>query len=123
MTALCRKAKVTSTEPTQQLSVDFTIQGARIFYRDTFYQFSHDTEALIGTIIREVEPPALIRSDGRLIAGARRLAACQNPWKVGEHFGDFVIRAGFGARTSTGPGMMNPFSWSREHLALLVSVD
>jgi hypothetical protein len=52
---LRRKAKVTSTEPTQQLSVDFTIQGARIFYRDAFYQFSHGTEALIGTIAREVE--------------------------------------------------------------------
>ena len=52
---LRRKAKVTSTEPTQQLSVDFTIQGARICYRDAFYQFSHGTEALIGAITREVE--------------------------------------------------------------------
>ena len=52
---LRRKAKVTSTEPTQQRSVDFIIQAARIFYRDTFYQFSHGTEALIGAITREVK--------------------------------------------------------------------
>jgi hypothetical protein len=52
---LRRIAKVTSTEPRRQLSVDFTIQAARILYRDTFYQFSHGIEALIGAITREVE--------------------------------------------------------------------
>jgi hypothetical protein len=42
-------------EPTQQLTVDLTIQGARIFYRDTSYQFSNGMEALIFAITREVE--------------------------------------------------------------------
>jgi hypothetical protein len=52
---LRRIAKVTSAEPRQQLFFEFTIQGAKIFYRDTFYQFSHGREALIGSITREVE--------------------------------------------------------------------
>jgi hypothetical protein len=52
---LRRVAKVTSTESTQQLPVDFTIQEATIFYRDTPYRFSHGIEALIFAITREVE--------------------------------------------------------------------
>jgi hypothetical protein len=52
---LRREAKVKSTDPTQPLSIDFTIQGPRIFYRDKFYQFSHGIEVLIGAITREVE--------------------------------------------------------------------
>jgi len=52
---LRRVAKVTSTESTQQLPVDLTIQGASIFYRDTPYRFSHGIEALIVAITRDVE--------------------------------------------------------------------
>jgi hypothetical protein len=52
---LHRIAKVTSAEPRRQLSVDFTIQAARIFYCGTFYQFSYGIEALIAAITREVE--------------------------------------------------------------------
>jgi hypothetical protein len=52
---LRRVARVTSTEPTQQLPLDLTIQGASIFYRDRLYRFSHDIEALIRVITREVE--------------------------------------------------------------------
>ena len=52
---LRRVAKVTSTASTQQLPVDLTIQGARIFYRDTPYLFSHGIEALIVAITSDVE--------------------------------------------------------------------
>jgi hypothetical protein len=52
---LRRVAKVTSTESTQQLPVDLTIQEATIFYHDTPYRFSHGIEALIFAITREVE--------------------------------------------------------------------
>ena len=36
---LSRVAKVTSTAFTRQMTIDLTIQGARIFYRDTPYLF------------------------------------------------------------------------------------
>jgi hypothetical protein len=50
-----RVVKVTSTEATQELPVDLTFQGTRIFYRDTSYQFPHGIEALTIAITREVE--------------------------------------------------------------------
>jgi hypothetical protein len=50
-----RAARVKSTEPTQQLSLAFTIQGASILYHDRSYQFSQDTEALILVITYEVK--------------------------------------------------------------------
>jgi hypothetical protein len=46
---------VTSTESKEQLSVDLTIEGARIFYRETSYQLSEGIEALIVAITRDVE--------------------------------------------------------------------
>src|SRR5436190_14309915 len=47
---LRRVAKVNSTQPVQQLLLDFIIQGASISYRDRSYQLSHNTEALMRVI-------------------------------------------------------------------------
>src|SRR6516225_3708047 len=44
---LRRVANVTSSDPLQQLSLDFTIQGVNIFYRDKIYRFASGIEALI----------------------------------------------------------------------------
>jgi hypothetical protein len=52
---LRRVAKVSSTAFTRQMTIDLTIHGARIFYRDTPYLFSHGIEALIVAITRDVE--------------------------------------------------------------------
>jgi hypothetical protein len=52
---LRRVAKVTFTEPKQQLHLDLIVQEATIFYHDTPYRFSHGIEALIFAITREVE--------------------------------------------------------------------
>ena len=52
---LRRVAKVTSSTPVQQLSLDFTIQGVNIFYRDKIYRFASGIEALIRAITSEVE--------------------------------------------------------------------
>ena len=52
---LRRVAKVTSTEPTQQRPLDFTIQGASILYRDRPYRFPGEIEAFIRVITCEVE--------------------------------------------------------------------
>ena len=50
-----RVAKVDSTDPTQQLLLDFTIQGVNIFYRDKNYRFSGGIGALILAITSDVE--------------------------------------------------------------------
>ena len=42
---LRRVATVTSTDPWQQLRLDFTIQGASIMYRDKPYRLSREIEA------------------------------------------------------------------------------
>jgi len=52
---LRRVATVTSTDPWQQLRLDFTIQGASIMYRDKPYRLSREIEALILVITGEVE--------------------------------------------------------------------
>jgi hypothetical protein len=52
---LRRVAKVTSSTPRQQLTLDFTIQGVSIFYRDKPYRFASGTRALIQAITADVE--------------------------------------------------------------------
>ena len=52
---LRRVVTLTSTEPWQQLSFDFTIDGASILYRDRPYRFSRGIETLIHVITSEVE--------------------------------------------------------------------
>jgi hypothetical protein len=52
---LGRAAKVTSRDPNRQHSLDFTIQGVSILYRDKPYSFSNGIKALIRVITREVE--------------------------------------------------------------------
>jgi len=50
-----RVVKVTSPKPLQQLSLDFTIQGVSIFYRNRRYSFPGGTEALVPVITSDVE--------------------------------------------------------------------
>jgi hypothetical protein len=52
---LRRVAKVRSTQPDQQLSLDFEIHGARIFHRDRSYQSSRDAETLVRVIAEQIE--------------------------------------------------------------------
>ena len=52
---LRRVAKVTSSNLVQQLSLDFTIQGVSIFYRNRQYSFPSGIEALIAVITSDVE--------------------------------------------------------------------
>jgi hypothetical protein len=52
---LGRAAKVTSSDPNRQHSLDFTIQGVSILFRDRPYSFSNGIKALIRVITREVE--------------------------------------------------------------------
>jgi hypothetical protein len=52
---LSRMAKVTLKKPLQRLSLDFTIQGVTIFYRDKVYRFASGIEGLIGAITSDVE--------------------------------------------------------------------
>jgi hypothetical protein len=52
---LRRVAKITSSNPLQQLSLDFTIQGVNIFYRNRRYSFPSGIEALIPVITSDVE--------------------------------------------------------------------
>jgi hypothetical protein len=52
---LRRVVTVTSTEPWQQLFLDFTIDGVSILYRDEPYRFSRGIETLILVITGEVE--------------------------------------------------------------------
>ena len=52
---LRRVAKVDFSNPLQRLSLDFTIQGVNIFYRDKIYRFASGIEALIRAITSDVE--------------------------------------------------------------------
>jgi hypothetical protein len=52
---LRRVAKISSSDPTKQLSIDFIIQGVSIFYRDKSYRFASGTGALIQAITADVE--------------------------------------------------------------------
>ena len=52
---LGRAAKVTSSDPNRQHSLDFTIQGVSILFRDRSYSFSYGIRSLIRVITREVE--------------------------------------------------------------------
>jgi hypothetical protein len=52
---LRRVAKISSSEPTKQLPLDFTIQGVSIFYRDKSYRFASGTGVLIQVITADVE--------------------------------------------------------------------
>jgi hypothetical protein len=52
---LHRVAKVISSNPLQRLSLDFTIQGVSIFYRNRRYSFPSGIEALIPVITSDVE--------------------------------------------------------------------
>src|SRR6516165_5405928 len=51
---LRRVAKITSSPPLQQLSLDFTIQGVNILYRNRRYSFPSGIEALIPVITSDV---------------------------------------------------------------------
>jgi len=52
---LRRIARVTSSNPRQQLHLDFTIQGVSIFYGDKPYRFASGIGALIQAITADVE--------------------------------------------------------------------
>jgi hypothetical protein len=52
---LRRVAKVDFSNPLQRLSLDFTIQGVSIFYRNRRYSFPSGIEALIPVITSDVE--------------------------------------------------------------------
>ena len=52
---LRRVAKVISSNPPQELSLDFTINAASIFYCDKVYRLATGTEALILAISADIE--------------------------------------------------------------------
>ena len=52
---LGRAAKVTSSDPNRQHSLDFVIQGVSILFRDRPYSFSNGIKALMRVITHEVE--------------------------------------------------------------------
>jgi len=52
---LRRIAKVSSSESAQQLPLDFTIQGASIFYGDKRFHFLREIDALMPVITSDVE--------------------------------------------------------------------
>jgi hypothetical protein len=52
---LGRAAKVTSSDPNRQHSLDFTIQGVSILFRDRPYSLSTGIKALMRVITHEVE--------------------------------------------------------------------
>ena len=52
---LGRAAKVMSSDPSRQHSLDFTIQGVSILFRDRPYSFSNGIKALMRVITHEVE--------------------------------------------------------------------
>jgi hypothetical protein len=52
---LGRAAKVTSSAPNRQHSLDFTIQGVSVLFRDRPYSFSNGIKALMRVITHEVE--------------------------------------------------------------------
>ena len=52
---LRRVAKIISSNPPQELPLDFTINAASIFYRDKVYRLATGIEALIHAITADVE--------------------------------------------------------------------
>jgi len=52
---LRRGAKIISSNPPQELSLDFTINAASIFYCDKVYRLATGTEALILAISADIE--------------------------------------------------------------------
>ena len=52
---LGRVAKVASSDPNRQHSLDFTIQGVSIVFRDRPYSLSNGIKALMRVITHEVE--------------------------------------------------------------------
>src|SRR6516225_5405327 len=52
---LRRVAKIISSNPPQELPLDFTINAASIFYCDKVYRFTSGTEALILAITADIE--------------------------------------------------------------------
>ena len=52
---LGRAARVMSSDPNRQHSLDFTIQGVSILFRDRPYSFSNGIKALLPAITHEVE--------------------------------------------------------------------
>jgi hypothetical protein len=52
---LRRVANVTSPPPPQRLSLDFTVQGLSIFYRDKAYRLASGIESLVRAITSDVE--------------------------------------------------------------------
>ena len=52
---LGRAAKVTSSDPNRQHSLDFTLQGVSILFRDRQYSLSNGIKALMRVITHEVE--------------------------------------------------------------------
>src|SRR6516165_3713810 len=52
---LRRVAKIISSNPPQELPLDFTINAASIFYRDKVYRLATGIEALIMAITADVE--------------------------------------------------------------------
>ena len=52
---LGRAAKVTSSDPNRQRSLDFSIQGVSILFRDRPYSLSNGIKALMRVITHEVE--------------------------------------------------------------------
>ena len=52
---LRRGAKIISSNPPQELALDFTINAASIFYCDKVYRFATGIEALIHAITADIE--------------------------------------------------------------------
>ena len=52
---LGRAARVMSSDPNRQHSLDFTIQGLSVLFRDRPYSFSNGIKALLRAITHEVE--------------------------------------------------------------------
>jgi hypothetical protein len=52
---LRRVAKIISSNPPQELALDFTINAASIFYCDKVYRLATGTEALIMAITADIE--------------------------------------------------------------------
>ena len=52
---LGRAARVMSSDPNRQHSLDFTIQGVSVLFRDRPYSFSNGIKALLRAITHEVE--------------------------------------------------------------------
>jgi hypothetical protein len=67
---LRRVAKVTGTDLTQQLSLDFTVQGTQIFYHNRSYEHLSEIDALKRVIRHETERFLMPRLTSRRIEQA-----------------------------------------------------